>query len=80
MDLAFSGWSGVVILLAYGLIMLGIGLVTYLKNRNIHQSLDEYYLGGRGLSTMVLFFTFFATQYSGNTVIGYPPSAYRQGF
>ncbi|GAB3063635.1 sodium:solute symporter family protein [Virgibacillus ainsalahensis] len=80
MDLAFSGWSGVVILLAYGLIMLGIGLVTYLKNRNIHQSLDEYYLGGRGLGTMVLFFTFFATQYSGNTVIGYPPSAYRQGF
>ncbi|GGB39375.1 sodium:solute symporter [Lentibacillus populi] len=80
MDLAFSGWSGVLILLAYGLLMLGIGLVTYLKNRNIHESLDEYYLGGRGLGVMVLFFTFFATQYSGNTVVGYPATAYRQGF
>ncbi|MEN1970504.1 sodium:solute symporter family protein [Lentibacillus sp. N15] len=80
MDLAFSGWSGVLILLAYGLLMLGIGVVTYLKNRNVHESLDEYYLGGRGLGVMVLFFTFFATQYSGNTVVGYPATAYRQGF
>ncbi|WP_235001577.1 sodium:solute symporter family protein [Halobacillus sp. Marseille-P3879] len=80
MDLAFSGWSGILILLIYGLIMLGVGIVTFLRNRKIHQSLDEYYLGGRGLGVMVLFFTFFATQYSGNTVVGYPPSAYRQGF
>ncbi|ARI75604.1 sodium:solute symporter family protein [Halobacillus mangrovi] len=80
MELAFAGWSGILILLMYGLIMLGVGLVTYLRNRNIHQSLDEYYLGGRGLGVMVLFFTFFATQYSGNTVIGYPPSAYRMGY
>ncbi|MBP2258870.1 sodium:solute symporter family protein [Virgibacillus alimentarius] len=80
MDLAFSGWSGILILVVYGLLMLGVGLFTYLKNRNIHESLDEYYLGGRGLGVMVLFFTFFATQYSGNTVVGYPPSAYRQGF
>ena len=29
---------------------------------------------------MVLFFTFFATQYSGNTVVGYPPTAYRIGY
>ncbi|WP_029270772.1 sodium:solute symporter family protein [Virgibacillus alimentarius] len=80
MDLAFSGWSGILILVVYGLLMLGVGLFTYLKNRNIHESLDEYYLGGRGLGVIVLFFTFFATQYSGNTVVGYPPSAYRQGF
>ncbi|TFJ92203.1 sodium:solute symporter family protein [Lentibacillus salicampi] len=80
MDLAFSGWSGILILAVYGAIMLGVGLFTYLRNRNIHESLDEYYLGGRGLGVTVLFFTFFATQYSGNTVVGYPPSAYRQGF
>ncbi|SES78693.1 solute:Na+ symporter, SSS family/sodium/pantothenate symporter [Salinibacillus kushneri] len=80
MDLAFSGWAGVLILLVYGLIMLGVGLFTYLKNKNIHQSMDEYYLGGRGLGVIVLFFTLFATQYSGNTVVGYPPSAYRQGY
>ncbi|MFG6149358.1 sodium:solute symporter family protein [Halobacillus sp. B23F22_1] len=80
MELAFSGWEGIVILLVYGFIMLGVGVVTYLRNRKIHQSLDEYYLGGRGLGVMVLFFTFFATQYSGNTVVGYPPSAYRMGY
>ncbi|GGF14704.1 sodium:solute symporter [Halobacillus andaensis] len=80
MELAFSGWSGIVILLVYGLIMLSVGVITFLRNRNIHQSLDEYYLGGRGLGVMVLFFTFFATQYSGNTVVGYPPSAYRLGY
>ncbi|WP_256464172.1 sodium:solute symporter family transporter [Halobacillus amylolyticus] len=80
MELAFAGWSGVLILLMYGAIMLGVGIVTYLKNRNVHESLDEYYLGGRGLGVMVLFFTFFATQYSGNTVVGYPPTAYRMGY
>ncbi|SFE37148.1 solute:Na+ symporter, SSS family/sodium/pantothenate symporter [Lentibacillus persicus] len=80
MDLAFSGWPGIIILAVYGALMLGVGLFTYLRNRNIHESLDEYYLGGRGLGVTVLFFTFFATQYSGNTVVGYPPSAYRQGF
>ncbi|MBM7553174.1 sodium:solute symporter family protein [Thalassobacillus pellis] len=80
MDLAFSGWSGVLILLMYGAVMLAVGIVTYWNNRNVHQSMDEYYLGGRGLGVMVLFFTFFATQYSGNTVVGYPPAAYRMGF
>lgn len=80
MELAFSGMSGILIMLFYGLIMLGIGIITYMKNRNVHSSLDEYYLGGRGLGTMVLFFTFFATQYSGNTVIGYSAEAYRVGY
>ncbi len=80
MDLAFSGMSGILIMLFYGLIMLGIGVVTYMKNRNVHSSMDEYYLGGRGLGTMVLFFTFFATQYSGNTVVGYSAEAYRVGY
>ncbi|WP_085524342.1 sodium:solute symporter family protein [Tuberibacillus sp. Marseille-P3662] len=80
MDLAFSGWSGVLVLLMYGLLMLGVGLFTYFRNRGIHESIDEYYLGGRGLGVMVLFFTFFATQYSGNTIVGYPPQTYRIGY
>ncbi|GAB3674326.1 sodium:solute symporter family protein [Salinisphaera aquimarina] len=80
MELAFGGVSGIVVLVAYGALMLGVGLYTYLSNRNIRESLDEYYLGGRGLGVMVLFFTFFATQYSGNTVVGYPPTAYRIGY
>ena len=80
MDLAFSGVSGILIMLFYGLLMLAIGIGTFLRNRNVHNSLDEYYLGGRGLGTLVLFFTFFATQYSGNTVIGYSAEAYRVGY
>lgn len=78
--LAFGGASGIIVLVAYGAIMLAVGLVTWLKNRGLHESTDEYYLGGRGLGVMVLFFTFFATQYSGNTVVGYPPAAYRTGY
>jgi SSS family solute:Na+ symporter len=80
MNLTFSGWSGILIMAIYGLIMLGIGFLTYFRNKGIHQSLDEYYLGGRGLGIMVLFFTFYATQYSGNTIIGYAPNAYRLGY
>lgn len=78
--LVFAGWQGVVILLVYGLIMLGIGYYVYRRNRNIHESMDEYYLGGRSLGLLVLFFTLFATQYSGNTIIGYPATAYRMGY
>ncbi|MDQ0158151.1 sodium:solute symporter family protein [Alkalibacillus salilacus] len=79
-DLAFGGWSGILIMAAYGLIMLGIGVVTYLRNKNIKASNANYYLGGKGLGVMVLFFTFYATQYSGNTIIGYAPQGYRLGF
>lgn len=80
MELAFSGWAGIVIIVVYGLMMLGIGVLVYMRNRGIHQNMDEYYLGGRQLGVFVLFFTFYATQYSGNTIIGYAPNAYRLGF
>ncbi|WP_106477918.1 sodium:solute symporter family protein [Phytohalomonas tamaricis] len=79
-ELAFSGWSGVFVLALYGFLMLAVGVYAFLRNRGMRESLDEYYLGGRGLGVMVLFFTFFATQYSGNTVIGYPPTTYRMGY
>ncbi|NRB56942.1 MAG: sodium:solute symporter family protein [Salinicola sp.] len=79
-ELAFSGWSGILVLMLYGGLMLAVGIYAFLRNRKVRESLDEYYLGGRGLGVMVLFFTFFATQYSGNTVVGYPPTAYRLGY
>lgn len=43
-------------------------------------SLDDFYLAGRGLGGVVLLFTLYATQYSGNTLVGYPGEAYRVGF
>ena len=80
MNQAFSGASGIIIMLVYGLIMLVIGIFTYLKNKGIHVSNKEFYLGGGKIGVFVLFFTFFATQYSGNTIVGYAPNAYRMGF
>ncbi len=43
-------------------------------------SLADFYLAGRGLGGVVLLFTLYATQYSGNTLVGYPGEAYRVGF
>src|SRR5699024_8777165 len=80
MNQAFSGASGIIIMLVYGLIMLVIGIFTYLKNKGIHVSNKEVYLGGGKIGVYVLFFTFFATEYSGNTIVGYAPIAYRMGF
>ena len=44
------------------------------------ESLADFYLAGRGLGPVVLGFTLYATQYSGNTLVGYPGEAYRVGF
>ncbi|GIO24042.1 sodium:solute symporter [Oceanobacillus sp. J11TS1] len=79
-NLAFSGASGIIIMFFYGFLMLFIGFITYWRNKGLHQSNKEFYLGGGNLSVFVLFFTFFATQYSGNTIVGYAPTAYRMGF
>src|SRR5699024_7487172 len=80
MNQAFSGASGIIIMLDYGLIMVVIGIFTYLKNKGIHVSNKEFYLGGGKIGVFVLFLTFFATQYSGNTIVAYAPNAYRMGF
>ncbi|TLS35608.1 sodium:solute symporter family protein [Pseudalkalibacillus caeni] len=57
-------------------------LIGYLSGRgkDIHNSLSGYYLAGRNLGIIALFFTLYATQYSGNTIVGYTPAAYRTGF
>ncbi len=43
-------------------------------------TLADFYLGGRRMGVAVLFLTLYATQYSGNTLIGYAGAAYRQGY
>lgn len=42
-------------------------------------SLSEFYLAGRSLGTLILLFTLFATQYSGNSLSGFPGQTYREG-
>lgn len=79
MSLPFIGWHGVVTVAAYALFILGVTL--YLATRGVkRKSLSGFYLADKGLGPLLLFFTLFSTQYSGNTVIGYPASAYRIGF
>jgi SSS family solute:Na+ symporter/sodium/pantothenate symporter len=58
--------------------MLVIGYIAKRAQRD--QSLGDFYLAGRNLGGIVLLFTLYATQYSGNTVLGYPGEAYRLGF
>jgi len=43
-------------------------------------SLQDFYLAGRGFGFLVLFLTLYATQYSGNTVFGVAGATYRLGF
>lgn len=46
----------------------------------MRDSVSGYFLADKHLGLVALFFTLYATQYSGNTVIGYGPFAYRRGF
>lgn len=55
-----------------------VGYVGYRRRRE--NSLADFYLAGRGLGFLVLFMTLFATQYSGNTMIGFSGKAYRIGY
>lgn len=76
--LTFSGTSGVLVLAAYAVIMLGIGW--WAGRSTTSSSARSYYLSGGGLGFVALFFTLYATQYSGNSIVGYAPEAYRSGF
>ena len=40
----------------------------------------DHFLAGRGLGVWVLFFTLYASGYSGNSLLGFPGEAYRRGF
>jgi SSS family solute:Na+ symporter len=75
---AFLGLPGILFIGLYVASLLVVGwLGMRAKKEN---TLSDFYLGGRNLGFMVLLFTMFATQYSGNTLMGYPGKAYRSGF
>jgi len=66
---------------AVGLYLTAILAVGYAARRlRTSESLADFYLAGRQLSGPVLLLTLYATQYSGNSLIGYPGEAYRLGF
>lgn len=79
-DLIFAGLDGVLVLIFYAVVMLLIGYFSGRGEKGLHENLSSYYLAGKNLGLITLFFTLYATQYSGNTIIGYAPAAYRSGF
>lgn len=50
------------------------------KAASKEETLKDFYLGGKGFGVGVLFLTMYATQYSGNSLIGFAGSAYRNGW
>ena len=64
-----------------GLYLASLIFIGWLGMRAMKEtSLREFYLGGAGFGTLVLFLTMYATQYSGNSLIGFAGSAYRNGW
>ena len=72
------GTDALIFLAFYLIVMISIGYVA--KQRRRGHSMAEFYLAGKNLAAPVLFLTLYATQYSGNTLLGYPGEAYRLGY
>jgi SSS family solute:Na+ symporter/sodium/pantothenate symporter len=72
------GGAGLVIVAFYAAILVLLGWLGFRARRS--ESLADFYLGGGTLGFVVLLSTLYATQYSGNTFLGYPGQAYRIGF
>jgi len=67
-----------VVAAAYLLVLIFLGWQGYRRRQS--NSLGDFYLAGGNLGLLVLFATLYATQYSGNTFLGYTGQAYRIGF
>lgn len=64
-----------------GLYVLSLLLVGWFGHRaKKANTLEDHYLGGRTFGFGVLFLTLYATQYSGNSFMGFVGKAYRGGF
>jgi Na+/proline symporter len=61
----------------YSLSLLLIGW--YASRASVESSLKDYYLAGASLGPVALFFTLYATNYSGGSLFGIPGKAYRTG-
>ncbi len=62
---------------AYVGLLVVIGFLSRRARRET--SLADFYLAGRTLGPFVLLLTLFATQYSGNSLSGFPGQTYREG-
>ena len=77
MQTSLFGEQGLFIVFLYLGSLLVIG---WLANRSrSDNSINDFYLAGGSLGFVALFFTMYATQYSGNTLLALPGKAYRTG-
>jgi SSS family solute:Na+ symporter/sodium/pantothenate symporter len=67
----------VIATIAYVAMLMAIGYAS--RRARKERSLADFYLAGRGLGLVVLMLTLFATQYSGNSLSGFPGQTYREG-
>ena len=70
--------TGIAVLLGYLASMVLVGIAGKFASREA--SMKDFYLGGAGFGVTILFLTMYATQYSGNSLIGFAGSAYRGGW
>lgn len=73
----FGVW-GVVALFVYLGLLVGVAEIARRAKRD--GSPSDHFLAGRSLGSFVLFLTLYATAYSGNSLLGYPGRAYRDGY
>ena len=62
---------------AYVLLLIVLGAAG--RKAMSKKDLSDFYLAGRSLGLVVLLLTLFATQYSGNSLSGFPGQTYRRG-
>jgi SSS family solute:Na+ symporter/sodium/pantothenate symporter len=77
-ETALLGPGGIAFLCVYVLSLILIGWLG--KKAQKENSLSDFYLAGRSMGFLVLFLTLYATQYSGNTLVGFAGRAYREGY
>ncbi|MBC8346568.1 MAG: sodium:solute symporter family protein [Candidatus Marinimicrobia bacterium] len=75
---ALLGAGGISFLIIYLTSLILIGWLG--KRAQKENTLSDFYLAGRGMGLFVLFLTLYATQYSGNTLVGFSGRAYREGY
>lgn len=78
MSNALLSETGIYFLLGYLASMILVGVAGKLASKEA--SMKDFYLGGSGFGVGILFLTMYATQYSGNSLIGFAGSAYRSGW
>ena len=71
------GPGALVVVIAYVLSLLGIGFYAHKQRKK--DDMQDFFLAGRNLGFTILFLTLYATQYSGNTLLGFSGATYRNG-